>query len=352
MKSLSISNNADEGIKVNFGIRQANGNIKRHLVDVIPYEPLFDKEAENKIDKIIDGNNLLLYLKQLLLVEYNMLYHMRKSVHIDRKQTSTNKIRFIENEIKLLEEISIDFDGKSKFVGQNHYTVELPDYGIIGKIKDFENDQKRQFDKSNDYFFKEFIAVAEFGLINKFENAHDLLFICPDKDKHQYTYNCRPETSRFWECFLVIVYNRIKDYLEFDLDKEINNLNTQIKINLIKGFDCKLKNIDEIHTQMTASNFIVSDLEDFKAIFSKEIVKKIKPIIWLIKSEKGKKKGHGNQMALREFLVQMLGKINAEAERKIPIFFEDELKNKMKINKSNKKDNCKIGFDKIIHPNK
>lgn len=146
-------------------------------------------------------------------------------------------------------------------------------------------------------------------------------------------------------------YERNKDSINEGLaiiEKTINEINN------ITGFDCKRtqEDIKRIHTQMVEKNYIKADWDDFKAIFNKDTIINIKPIKWLIKAERGNTAGNGCQKTLREFLFQMLGKIDAEIERKIPYFFKDEKNNKMKINKFNKNDTCNIDFKKIINPDK
>jgi hypothetical protein len=149
------------------------------------------------------------------------------------------------------------------------------------------------------------------------------------------------------------IYNLkyLADFIEdciSTINKRINELDPLPNI-ILTGFDCKLKNIDEIHSKMVAKNFIISDLNDFKAIFNNELVKNVKPIIWLVKSEKGRKPGQSSQVALRVFLTLMLGNITAETERKIPYFIKDEKGNEMKINKPKPNELKVYGFETFFY---
>jgi len=92
----------------------------------------------------------------------------------------------------------------------------------------------------------------------------------------------------------------------------------------IKGFDCKLKNIDEIYSQMVGKKYIKSDLNDFKAIFSNKIVKNNKSITWLIRKTKGRGHSPVNKTALYVFLQLMLVKVTKNDLRKAVVFFVDE----------------------------
>jgi hypothetical protein len=263
-----------DGEKMNIyaNIKQADGINKKVLIDSIKFEPLFVNTFEYKLDKIIDNNNVLLRLKKRLLVEYLLLYPEQIYNHINCKLTSKNKIRFIENKIKLLKEFSVDFDGTETCFGANK-VFEMPCNGIIGKIKEFENNQNRNFDLSNDNFLDNFLNVANYCNKNNFENINKLLFSCPENDETLCTYICKPETNRLWECFLVLVYNKFLDYLELDLENEKNNNND---LNYSEVFPKEMELIlRNIHKEFNNELFDNIDIINFLDLFKLNTQKKL-----------------------------------------------------------------------------
>jgi hypothetical protein len=112
-----------------------------------------------------------------------------------------------------------------------------------------------------------------------------------------------------------------------NLKKQIKNLNIKNKLDIVNltGFKCDLtpETTKEIYYFM-AELCIRGDLQDFQAIFSNPSNTVKNPIHWLILNERGNNSGRGNQTALNEFLILMLGKISNSDRRKAKDLFIDE----------------------------
>lgn len=90
----------------------------------------------------------------------------------------------------------------------------------------------------------------------------------------------------------------------------------------LTGFDCQLQpeTLEVIHSQMLNNNYIETDINNFKAIFSNKQMISFTPIKWLILNPKGKV----NKTALFVFIKCMLGKAtNDIMKKKVKEFFRD-----------------------------
>jgi hypothetical protein len=107
--------------------------------------------------------------------------------------------------------------------------------------------------------------------------------------------------------------------------EKYQQIKNELSGNLLTGFNCSLSEpkIREIYYLMS-KKYIKGDLNDFQAIFSNSSNTVNKPIQWLILNERSQNRDRGNQTALNEFLILMLGKISNSDRRKAKDLFVDE----------------------------
>lgn len=131
--------------------------------------------------------------------------------------------------------------------------------------------------------------------------------------------------NEFWEK-LDEVLEAVKDKVLKKEFRQLNQNQTQTASQGPIGFTCKIskRKLAEIYDFMTAEKYIQTSKENFDKIFNSRPTKAQEPVIWLIKSRRGKMAGRGNKIALFIFLELMLGKLSNVDLKKATRLFVDK----------------------------
>jgi hypothetical protein len=234
-------------------------------------------------------------------------------------------------------------------------TLEIIDDFIYGAIL-FQypkyHEEANNFLKPASDIMAEFYFTEEMrnGMIDRNVSANDMMLIDGWDSKN--TRAALKEALK--KDKFALPYNEDKiDRLKMEYKEQQTKRYQQIKNELsqpaVTGFECKLpkETVEEIFNLMIKKEIISGNLNDFYAIFGIASYQFKNPIIWLITAKTGKNAGHGHKEELRNFLVEMLGRISAEDERKVPFLFVDKNGNKMTLTKS--KGGKTIDFKAIIN---
>jgi hypothetical protein len=234
-------------------------------------------------------------------------------------------------------------------------TLEMIDDFILGLIllpyPKYEDEVNNYLKPSCDMVVKYYYTdTIRHGMIDRNVPKNDMMFIDGwDIKNTRAALKEAVQKDKF-----TLPYNKEKiDRLKVEYKEQQKKIYQEIQQELsqppVTGFECKLpkETVEEIFNLIVKKKIITGNLNDFFAIFGIASYQFKNPIIWLITAEKGRNAGHGHKEELRNFLVEILGKVTAEDERKVPFLFVDKNGNKMTLTKSKGKKT--IDFKAIIN---